>query len=220
MPDAATLAAYSLACLVLFVTPGPDMSLALAKTIAGGRAAGLAAMFGATTGCVVHSLLAALGISALVAASPSAFLALKMAGAAYLLWLAIDAIRRGSALNVTGVTGGQPPFWKTFLLGVTVNLSNPKIILFFVTFLPQFIAADDPAASGKLLFLGIYFIVFTLPLAVLMILGAERVVTGLKANPRDDADDRLDFRRCLRRLRRQDSRHANPLTPSSNAIHG
>ena len=90
LPDAATLAAYSLACLVLFVTPGPDMSLTLAKTIAGGRAAGLAAMFGAATGCVVHSLLAALGVSALVAASPSAFLALKVAGAVYLLWLAVD----------------------------------------------------------------------------------------------------------------------------------
>ena len=184
LPDAATMAAYSLACLVLFVTPGPDMSLTLAKTIAGGRTAGLAAMFGATVGCIVHSLLAALGISALVAASPTGFLVLKMAGAAYLLWLAVDAIRRGSALNVSGLPAERPHFWKTFLLGVTVNLSNPKVILFFVTFLPQFIAADDPAASGKLLFLGVYFVVFTFPLAVLMILGADRVIGGLQASPR------------------------------------
>lgn len=184
LPDLPTLAAYSLACLVLFITPGPDMSLALAKTISGGRAAGLAAMFGAASGCIVHSVLAALGISALVAASPAAFLLLKIVGAGYLLWLAIDAIRRGSALSVAGVTPEPPRVWRTYLLGVTVNLSNPKVILFFVTFLPQFIAADDPDAAGKLLFLGIYFVVFSLPLSILMVYAAERVVGSLKANPR------------------------------------
>lgn len=184
LPDAATLLAYSTACLVLFATPGPDMSLTLAKTIAGGRAAGLAAMLGAGAGCIVHSILAALGISALVAASPNAFLALKIAGATYLLWLAVDALRRGSVLNVAAAQGEPPKVWPTFLLGLTVNLSNPKVILFFVTFLPQFIAATDPNAAGKLLFLGIYFVVFTLPLGILLVLGAARVVGGLKANPR------------------------------------
>ena len=184
LPDTAILLAYSLACLVLFITPGPDMSLFLAKTMAGGRTAGIAAFTGASLGCVVHSLLAAFGLSALIAASPAAFLALKIVGAAYLLWLAVDAVRNGSSLNVRAAQVARTAFWRTFALGLTVNLTNPKVVLFFVTFLPQFVQADDPHAAAKLLFLGIYFVVSTFPLGVLMILGAERVVTGLKSRPR------------------------------------
>lgn len=183
IPDAATLATYSLACFVLFVTPGPDMSLFLAKTMAGGRRAGIASMTGASLGCIVHALLAAFGISALIAASPVAFLALKIAGAAYLAWLAYSAIRWGSALNVSNGGRSEVSTWRTLLLGIMVNLSNPKVVLFFVTFLPQFVDAADPAASGKLLFLGLYFVAFSFPLALAMILTAERVVHGLKARP-------------------------------------
>lgn len=184
LPDSAVLLAYSLACVVLFITPGPDMSLFLAKTVAGGRRAGVAAFTGASLGCVVHSLLAAFGLSALIAASPAAFLTLKIVGAAYLLWLAVDAVRNGSSLNVRADKGARVSFWRTFALGLTVNLTNPKVVLFFVTFLPQFVQADDPHAAAKLLFLGIYFVVFTFPMGVAMILGAERVVGGLKSRPR------------------------------------
>ncbi len=149
LPDSATLLTYSLACLVLFITPGPDMSLFLAKTMAGGRKAGLAAMLGAMTGCCVHTLLAALGLSALLAASVTAFMILKVVGALYLLWLAFDAVRNGSALSVRDEKKAELPFWKTFLVGVGINLTNPKIVLFFVTFLPQFVQAGDPFAVGE-----------------------------------------------------------------------
>ncbi len=184
LPDASVLAAYSLACFVLFVTPGPDMSLFLAKTVAGGRRAGMAALFGAMAGCCVHTLLAALGLSALLAASATAFTILKIVGALYLLWLAIDAVRHGSALNLREEGWVEVPVWRTFVLGVGINLTNPKVVLFFVTFLPQFVDAADPHASGKLLFLGIYFIVFSAPLCVLLILGAERLIALLKRRPR------------------------------------
>jgi threonine/homoserine/homoserine lactone efflux protein len=184
VPDMAVLLAYSVACLVLFITPGPDMSLFLAKTLTGGRRAGIAAMTGAMLGCVAHSLLAAFGISALIAASPSAFFALKIAGALYLFWLAVDAVRNGSVVNVSAAEPTHAPFWRTFALGVSINLTNPKVVLFFVTFLPQFIDAHDPHASGKLLFLGIYFVVLTSPLALLLILGAERLLRGLQRKPR------------------------------------
>jgi threonine/homoserine/homoserine lactone efflux protein len=184
LPDSAVLAAYSLACLVLFITPGPDMSLFLARTVTGGRAAGIAAFTGASLGCIVHSLLAAFGLSALIAASPTAFLALKIVGAVYLLWLAVDAVRNGSSLNMRSQPRRVVSFWPTLALGLSVNLTNPKVVLFFVTFLPQFVQADDPHASAKLLFLGIYFAVATFPLGVLMILGAERVVGALKSRPR------------------------------------
>jgi threonine/homoserine/homoserine lactone efflux protein len=184
LPDAPVLIAYSLACLVLFITPGPDMSLFLAKTVAGGRRAGIAAFTGASLGCVVHSALAAFGLSALIAASPSAFLALKVIGAAYLLWLAVDAVRHGSSLNVRSGAPSAVAFWRTLMLGFSVNMTNPKVVLFFVTFLPQFVQAEDPHASAKLLFLGIYLVAVCFPLGVAMILGADRVVNGLKAHPR------------------------------------
>ena len=185
VPDLSVLLAFTLAGFVLFVTPGPDMSLFLAKTIAGGRRAGLAAMTGTSLGCVVHSLLAAFGLSAVIAASPTLFLVLKIVGALYLLWLAVDAVRNGSSLNVdpTG-GGGNARLWSDLARGFTVNLSNPKVVLFFVTFLPQFVDAADPHAAGKLLFLGLYFVVLSYPPAVLLVLAAERLVGGLKRRPR------------------------------------
>ena len=184
LPDAPVLFAYSLAAFVLFITPGPDMSLFLAKTVAGGRRAGIAAMTGASLGNVVHSVLAAFGLSALIAASPTLFLALKVVGAIYLLWLAVDAVRNGSSLNVRVEQPKPVALWPTLALGLTVNLTNPKVVLFYLTFLPQFVDAHDPHAAGKLLFLGIYFVVLAYPLAVLLIVGAERVVAGPKSRPR------------------------------------
>ena len=160
------------------------MSLFLAKTVSGGRQAGLAAMLGAMAGCCVHTLLAALGLSALLAASATAFTILKIVGALYLLWLAVDAVRHGSALNLRDEAPAEVSVRRTFLLGVGINLTNPKVVLFFVTFLPQFVSADDPHAAGKLLFLGLYFIAFSAPLAALLIISAERVIALLKSRPR------------------------------------
>ena len=184
LPDAAVLVAYSVACFVLFITPGPDMSLFLAKTVSGGRKAGIAAMLGAQAGCCVHTMLAALGVSALLAASATAFLVLKVVGGLYLLWLAVDAIRHGSALNVRREAGTEVSVWRTFVLGVGVNLTNPKVVLFFVTFLPQFVSAGDPYAAQKLVFFGLYLVLFNLPLCALMVLGADRVLALLKRRPR------------------------------------
>ncbi len=141
-------------------------------------------MLGASAGCLVHTVLAAVGLSAVIAASPSAFMAIKVVGALYLAWLAVDAIRNGSALNVSEDRKENHSLLRVFMMGVMINLSNPKVVLFFVTFLPQFVSAADPHASAKLAFLGVYFVVFTAPLCVLMILGAERVVTLLKRRPR------------------------------------
>jgi len=183
LPSGEVLLAYTIACAVLFLTPGPDMSLFLARTVAGGRKAGLAAMAGALSGSLVHTVLAAVGLSALLAASWAAFTALKIVGALYLAWLAIDAIRHGSALNLDAERGPQTSVWRTYLLGIGVNLTNPKVILFFVTFLPQFVAPEDPHASAKLLVLGIYFVAFSLPCAVAMILLAEHLIGYLKSRP-------------------------------------
>ncbi|MBZ6075656.1 LysE family translocator [Microvirga puerhi] len=184
LPDLSTFLTYSLACTILFITPGPDMSLFLAKTMSGGRKAGLAAMLGAMAGSCVHTLLAALGLSALLAASVTAFTVLKIVGALYLMWMAIDAVRNGSALHVKDEGRIEVSFWKTFLVGVGINLTNPKVVLFFVTFLPQFVQATDPHASEKLLFLGLYFVAVTGPMGAVMILGADKVLALLRSRPK------------------------------------
>ena len=184
LPDFQTLITYTIASILLFATPGPDMSLWLSRTVVSGRKAGWAAMAGTNLGCVVHTLLAAFGVSALTAASPAAFTVLKVVGAAYLLWLAVDAIRKGSSLNVKRDGIKPASALRVFLLGVTVNLTNPKVVLFFITFLPQFVSASDPYVTSKLLFFGLYFVVINTPLAILLIWGAENVVEWLKARPR------------------------------------
>lgn len=184
LPDLHTFLLYSLACIILFVTPGPDMSLWLSKTLSEGRAGGTAAMLGTQVGCLAHTLAAAAGLSALLAASAEAFTALKIIGALYLAWLAVDAIRHGSRLNVKTETASASRPMKTFLLGFGVNLTNPKVVLFFVTFLPQFVAAADPHATAKLFVLGLYFIAINTPFSFLLILGAERLIGWLKRHPR------------------------------------
>lgn len=184
LPDTTVLIAYTVACVVLFVTPGPDMSLFLSKTLSGGRRQGIAAMSGAQVGCVVHTFLAALGLSALLAASTTAFTILKIIGAIYLGWMAYDAIVNGSSLNVREGETRTASLWRTFLIGIGINLSNPKVVLFFVTFLPQFVSATDPNAAAKMLFLGVYFVIISIPLAIVMILGAERLIGYLKTRPK------------------------------------
>ena len=184
LPDAATLLTYSAASIALFITPGPDMSLFLARTIASGRRAGIASVIGANLGCVIHTFLVAFGISALVAASHTGFLILKVVGAGYLLWLAVDAMRHGSSLNVGAVERKNVSTLSSFLMGVSVNMTNPKVVLFFITFLPQFVSATDAHVTAKLIFLGLYFVVINIPLSIAMIWGAEKLVTWLKTRPR------------------------------------
>jgi threonine/homoserine/homoserine lactone efflux protein len=184
IPDWPVLLAYVVASIVLFITPGPDMSLFLAKTLAGGRKHGTAAVLGANAGCVLHTMLAAAGLSALLMTSATAFTVLKIVGALYLGWMAWDAFRRGSSLSVQEGVALPVSAWRTFWLGVGINLTNPKVVLFFVTFLPQFVSVGDPHAQGKLVFLGLLFVVINVPLSIIMILGAERLIALLKARPR------------------------------------
>lgn len=184
IPELPVLAAFLLASVVLVITPGPDMTLFLGKTLSQGRPAGFAAMFGASSGIVVHTLLAAFGLSALLASSQTAFGLLQLVGALYLLWLAWDAVRNGSSLTLR--TGARSPerLAEIYLKGVGINLLNPKIVLFFVTFLPQFVTAGDPQAAGKLLFLGLFFIAVAVPLCALMIVLADRISARLQQSPR------------------------------------
>jgi len=183
VPALPVLAAYTIASVVLGLTPGPDMTLFLSKTVSQSRAAGLAAFGGATSGLVVHSILIAAGLSVLLAASVTAFTILKIVGAAYLAYLAIDAIRHGSALSLD--KKGRPERLRAvYLKGLLVNLLNPKIIVFFVTFLPQFVSPADPEAAKKLLFLGLFFAAVNVPVCVGLILFADRIASFLRRSPK------------------------------------
>ncbi len=185
IPDLPTLLAFMLAAFVLTITPGPDMTLFLGRTLSEGRAAGMAAMLGAASGIVVHTSLAAFGISALIAASPQAFFALKIVGAGYLVYLAIQAIRGGSTFKLDAKAAVRPhSLLSNWLTGLGINLLNPKIVLFFVTFLPQFVSARDADVTGKLFFLGLFFIVLAVPMSVAMILAADRFAAALKRRPK------------------------------------
>ncbi len=184
LPDTAVLLPFALAVVVISLTPGPDMTFFLGRALSQGRAAGLAAMAGASTGIVVHTTLVALGLSALIVAAPTAFLALKLAGALYLAWLAVQAIRHGSALTLPDRPPARATLAATWASGLAINLLNPKIVLFFMTFLPQFVRPGDPDAAAKLATLGLLFIVIAGAITIPMILAADRVAAAFRSRPR------------------------------------
>ncbi|MCY0092738.1 LysE family translocator [Hoeflea ulvae] len=183
IPALPILAAFALATLLLAITPGPDMTLWMSRTIRDGRAIGMMTLLGTNLGIGIHTLLVAFGVSALVVASPVAFLVLKTGGAGYLLWLAIQAVRNRSVLSVKTTGKSSASMGKAFLNGLWVNLLNPKVIIFFMTFLPQFVSVNDPHVTGKLIFLGVLSILIALPIAIIVVLGANGLADWLRRKP-------------------------------------
>jgi len=184
IPSLPVLSAFTVAAIILTLTPGPDMTLFLGRALTQGRAAGMAAMLGAASGVIIHTLLAAFGISALIQASPTGFFALKIVGALYLLWLAIQAVREGSAFALEAEKKRQTSLFNNWLTGIGINMLNPKIIIFFITFLPQFVTTSDPNAAGKMIFLGLYFISLAVFCSVFMIIAVDKLSATLKRKPR------------------------------------
>lgn len=185
VPSIAVLIQFAIAAAVLSVTPGPDMALYVGRAITHSRAVGLACFAGAVTGVLIHTMLVALGLSALLVAAPTAFLVLKIVGACYLVWLAWQAIRHGSSFNPRdGMASELGPLWRHYLTGIGINLLNPKVAIFFLTFLPQFVSTDDPHAPGKLIFLGLFFLTVAIPIILPMIFAANLFAAALKRRPR------------------------------------
>lgn len=180
IPELPVILAFALATIVLAITPGPDMALQMSRAINYGRAHGMAAMFGAMAGILVHTTLVALGISVLIIAAPPLFFALKIAGALYLLWLAWQAITSGGGLRLAEAAKKPPTLRQSFMTGIGINLLNPKVVLFFVTFLPQFVDAHDPGATGKLFFLGLEFVAVSIPLGIGTVLAAGWLAAAFK----------------------------------------
>lgn len=149
MIDPMVLLAFVPASLALNLTPGADMMFCLGQGLRSGPRAAVAASAGISTGVVVHAGVAGLGLGAAVAAAPWAFDAIRWVGVGYLLWLAVAALRQGTATRALRV-----PATHAFRNGLIVNLANPKVILFMLAFVPQFV---DPAAGpilGQFLIFG------------------------------------------------------------------
>jgi threonine/homoserine/homoserine lactone efflux protein len=184
VPDLSVLIQFSIATIILAITPGPDMTLFVSRTLNQGRVAGFASMAGALCGTLVHTTLVVVGISALIVASPTAFFVLKIFGAGYLVFLAWQALTKGSAFSPEQKGGPQVSLFRAWAAGLGVNLLNPKIILFFMTFLSQFVSAHDPHAPGKLFFLGFMFVVLSIPVTAPMVFAAEKFSAAMKASPK------------------------------------
>lgn len=156
--DSPTLLTYLAAAAVLVLIPGPGTAWIVAQTIAGGAARGLRAGLGLETATLIHALAAGLGLSAVFATSAMAFEALKYAGAAYLIWLGIKALRDGDPKHASTGTmpalvreaGQRTVYWRSVVTGVL----NPKVVLFFLAFLPQFVHPERGPVWLQFLVLG------------------------------------------------------------------
>ncbi|MBS0313397.1 MAG: LysE family translocator [Proteobacteria bacterium] len=154
---------YLPAVAIIIGIPGPDMLLSLSRGLSQGRAAGCAHACGAGVGIMGHSLLAALGVSALLTASETAFWIMKLVGAAYLIYLGVQQWRSGA--GSIGLVPAKPAsWWQIFMRGVLSNLLNPKVALFVLAFVPQFVRAGEGAGSPlvQMLLLGAIFSVLTI----------------------------------------------------------
>jgi threonine/homoserine/homoserine lactone efflux protein len=140
------LALFASAALLVNLTPGPDMLFVAGTSAARGQRDGVFAALGVGLGCMLHIALAALGLSALLAASATAFTVVKWVGAAYLVWVGITMLRAGGSRDVDARTAVPASSMKVFWQGATTNALNPKVALFFLAFLPQFIA---PGSEGQ-----------------------------------------------------------------------
>ena len=157
MPDAFLV--FTLAALALAIVPGPAVLYIVAQSVQGGRRAGVVSALGVSTGGLVHVAAAVIGLSAVLAASASAFTAVKIAGAVYLVWLGIRTLL--SKDDAIAGRRAEPTLARTYRQGVVVNVLNPKTALFFLAFLPQFVDPDG-STRGQLAILGITFVVIAL----------------------------------------------------------
>lgn len=173
------------AALVLNLSPGVDHVYILSRTVAQGRLVGFMSSWGVCTGAMIHVLTAALGLSAILAASAAAFTAVKVIGAAYLIWLGVQALRsKGLAIQAKDLTnnGKDKPVtpWASFRQGVLIDVLNPKVAIFFLAFLPQFIDPSRGAAWWQITFLGTVVVLIAFIWEAILVFGAGFISSWLQ----------------------------------------
>jgi RhtB (resistance to homoserine/threonine) family protein len=185
MPDLPQLLLFIAAGWLLNLTPGPDVLYIVTNALKSGVRAGMVAALGIVSGCFVHVFAAAVGVSALLATSAAAFTVLKWVGAAYLLWMGVRLLlSRATPLDL-GQGVGEVDLWRVYRRGFLTNVLNPKVALFFLAFVPQFIAPDAQNKAWVFLALGAIFNLNSLPInfgyAWLAAWAARRVHTVQRA---------------------------------------
>jgi threonine/homoserine/homoserine lactone efflux protein len=170
---------FALAALVLVLTPGPNMIYCISRTLSQGRAAGLVSLGGVMLGFLVHLFAAALGLTAVLMAVPFAFDAIKLAGAAYLLWLAWQTLKPGGAAPFQARSLPADPPSTLFRMGFVTNLLNPKVAMFYLSFFPQFLQPERGSVLLQSLQLGSVQIAVSGSVNALLILGAAGITAFL-----------------------------------------
>lgn len=180
LPEWPHFLAFALAGLALNIIPGADMTYVMASAARGGTRSGLAAALGISAGALIHILAAVVGLSALIASSQAAFDLLKWAGAAYLLFLAVQILR--SPPGDEAASGSTPPRSNgaVFRSGALVNLLNPKIALFFLAFLPQFVNPAAQVPAVQILALGVWFNIVGTVVNALVAIATARAASRLR----------------------------------------
>jgi threonine/homoserine/homoserine lactone efflux protein len=156
VPEPHTLLLFGVASLLFVMVPGPSVIYIVSRSLAEGRAAGIASALGVQAGGLIHVVAATIGVSALLASSAAAFNVVKYAGAAYLIYIGIRRLVDGAEPEDTGARATD--LRKAFRQGVVVNALNPKTALFFLAFLPQFVDPERGAAAPQVLVLGCLFL--------------------------------------------------------------
>jgi threonine/homoserine/homoserine lactone efflux protein len=157
IPSATSIGVFAVAATLLLLTPGPAVLYVVARSVEQGRLAGLASVFGITTGTLVHVLASTLGLSALLASSALAFALVKYAGAGYLIYMGVRRILGRNAAPASRLNLPRRSLGRLYRDGFIVNLLNPKTALFFLAFLPQFVDPARGAVPVQIAFLGLLF---------------------------------------------------------------
>ncbi|MEO0758647.1 MAG: LysE family translocator [Cyanobacteria bacterium J06648_16] len=185
MPDLSYWLLFFSAAVALNLAPGPDLIYILSRTVAQGQTIGLASSLGVCTGALFHVVAAALGLSAILATSAVAFSIVKYVGAAYLFYLGLQALRsKGAQLTAPSadIPDGSP--WQAFKQGMLVDILNPKVAIFFMAFLPQFVRAEAGSTALQIIGLGLLVILVALVIEAGFVLIAARVTALFRNNPR------------------------------------
>ena len=176
------LAAFIGVALLLNISPGPDQIYVLGRTLAQGRFVGFVSSWGVCSGAFVHVFAAAFGFSLIIKSSPTAYAVLKYAGAAYMVWLAINTLRH-NVLNISKDTSAPKSLGKVYLQGILVDVLNPKVAIFFLAFLPQFVSPAIGNVPWQMIQLGLAFMVVTIVVFSTCGILAHRASAALMEKP-------------------------------------
>lgn len=185
MFDLSYWSVFLAAAIVINVSPGPDLIYILSRTVAHGRRIGLASSLGVGTGALVHVVAAAIGISAILMASALAFTAVKLIGAAYLIFLGVQALRSaGKSFAADTIPTGPISAWEAYRQGVLIDVLNPKVAIFFMAFLPQFIRSDAGPVSAQLILLGLVVIAIGIVVELFVVILAAKTTGFFRSSPK------------------------------------